>query len=396
MENNQKHSWQEIAKYQKVKDKPRGIALMPKLQPGPVKLTHVQGGADIVNSKFANCGANPNAQASDGGGKKLTNCRVNLIFWGDAWGLPPTPDIATIVNDAASIVTGPYLSALTQYGCYGTFIGAILRTAPGENPPLNYTMNDVENFVVSAINGGGLPEPDEEQTNNLHMVFMPPGSNPPPNLGGEHSYASYTDYDFPFDLDWEDKSHCGFVAFGPRTQISALFSHELAEALTDPEGDGIQINPRNNSNWNEISDVCQNCLGVLNGVIVEPYWSQIDQACVIPVNVVSEMEITCIIKHAPNRYDPIPIWAVGGTNHSTNQPFFMLQTECIGSIDRGNHFFVSNPAGGTVDVKVFTRGRKANGLGFDRYIATVPDNTKKDNLLELPDCKIIPPPYGFG
>lgn len=391
MKANENLTWREIAKHQKLKRNSVGVAKSYKRKTELIKLQPAIGGDDLVNTKFPQCG-NSNI-VSDAGGKKLRNARVNLIFWGDAWNNNPSPDLATIVNDAASILTGPYLTGLVQYGCNGAFLGAVLQTTQGENPPVNYTMDDVNNFVISVINGGGLPEPDEEVTDNLHMVFMPPGTNPPPGLGGEHSYASYTDYDFPFDLDWEDKSHTAFVAFGSRNEMSAIFSHELAEALTDPEGDGIQINPRNDSSWNEISDVCQDCTGNLNGVTVESYWSNNDQACIIPVNVTFEMEITCIIKNSPNRYAQIPIWAVGGIDHTHNQQFFMLQTECIASIDRGNHFFVSNPEGGTVDVKIFTRGRESNNLSFDRYIATVPDDTKKDNLLELPNCQNIPFPF---
>jgi hypothetical protein len=56
------------------------------------------------------------------------------------------------------------------------------------------------------------------------------------------------------------------------------------------------------------------------------------------------MEITCIHKNPRN--DPYhPIKEVGGINRTTNKPFLMSQPDCISSIDRGNHFFVSNPEG---------------------------------------------------
>jgi hypothetical protein len=66
--------------------------------------------------------------------------------------------------------------------------------------------------------------------------------------------------------------------------MSLTFSHELVEALTDPEGNGIQVNPTNPTNWNEICDVCATP-GIVNGVTVQSYWSQQDQACVIPTNI---------------------------------------------------------------------------------------------------------------
>jgi hypothetical protein len=77
------------------------------------------------------------------------------------------------------------------------------------------------------------------------------------------------------------------------------FSHELVEALTDPEGNGIQVNPTNPTNWNEIGDVCATT-GLVNGVTVQWFWSQSDRACVIPANLPLSMQITCI--HTSTRH----------------------------------------------------------------------------------------------
>jgi len=63
--------------------------------------------------------------------------------------------------------------------------------------------------------------------------------------------------------------------------ITSVFSHELAESVSDPDGDGTQVNPRNSSNWNEICDVCCSSYR-LNGVLVQSYWSDRDQACIVP------------------------------------------------------------------------------------------------------------------
>jgi hypothetical protein len=70
-------------------------------------------------------------------------------------------------------------------------------------------------------------------------------------------------------------------ALNNNTSIPRIFSHELVEACTDPEGDAWQINPVNSTNWNEIGDACSSTT-VLNGVLVQSYWSQFDHACVIP------------------------------------------------------------------------------------------------------------------
>src|SRR5205085_12136517 len=136
----------------------------------------------------------------------------------------------------------------------------------------------------------------------------------------------------PFDIDINDRSHIAWVAFGSRAFISSVFSHEVVEALTDPEGDGVQVNPTNPSSWNEIGDVCRTT-GLVNGVTVQSYWSQTDSACVIPANVQLQMQITGIHKNPRN--DPYhPIREVGGINQTEGVPFRMSQIDRIRSIDR--------------------------------------------------------------
>jgi hypothetical protein len=54
-------------------------------------------------------------------------------------------------------------------------------------------------------------------------------------------------------------------------------------------------------------------------------------------------------------------------------------------IDRGNQFFVIGPDGSRADVRVYLHFPPWNQRGI-RYIATVPDNTRADNLLSLPEC----------
>ena len=344
------------------------------------------GGADLVVQTFNNAGDAPNTTTvNDGGGKKLRNAVINLIFWGDAWNANPAPNpsLAQIVSDCAGILSGPYQMRVSQYGATAAQLGSIFISVPGNNPPVNFTTNDVQNLITNAIEGGALPEPDEENRDVLHCVFLPPGTNPPPNLGGLHTYANYSDYDFPFDIDINDRSHMAWVAFGNRGFVSSVFSHELVEALTDPEGNGIQVNPTNANNWNEIGDVCATT-GVVNGVTVQSYWSQTDKACVIPANIPLSMQITCIHKNPRN--DPShPIRMVGGINRTQNIPFRLTQEECIQSIDRGNDFFVIGSDGRRAEVKVFIHFPPW-GLQGIRYIATVADNSRADNLLSLPEC----------
>jgi hypothetical protein len=100
-----------------------------------------------------------------------------------------------------------------------------------------------------------------------------------PGHSGDHFTDS--DYDFPFDWD------TSFVAWvgtgGGLDSTTKVFSHEVAEAITDPHGDAWQVDPRNSSNWNEIGDnEAQNYSYRLNGYLMQSYWSQADQAYFVP------------------------------------------------------------------------------------------------------------------
>src|SRR5262245_28180976 len=53
--------------------------------------------------------------ATDNGGTVLPNPPVYLIFWGSGWNTSTSPSTSSVVNAASSILSGPYLSGLSQY-----------------------------------------------------------------------------------------------------------------------------------------------------------------------------------------------------------------------------------------------------------------------------------------
>src|ERR1700739_3163765 len=91
-----------------------GGVVMPSTHHRPVEVVEPLGGGDVVPVKFTGAGDAPPTTTSAGlGGPKLGRAtRVNLIFWGGSWNSnpQPNPSAQTIVNDAASILSGPYLS----------------------------------------------------------------------------------------------------------------------------------------------------------------------------------------------------------------------------------------------------------------------------------------------
>ena len=88
-------------------------------------------------------------------------------------------------------------------------------------------------------------------------------------------------------------------------------------------------------------------------------------------------QITCILKLNPFS-DHEAIQRVGGIQQN-GQTFNITREQCYDHINGGHIFHVKV---GNADAKVEAYQR--NGQG--KYIRTYPDATKKDNLLNLPQC----------
>src|SRR5262249_49568173 len=98
-----------------------------------------------------------------------------------------------------------------------------------------------------------------------------------PNAASNHNV--YTDYSFPFTFNTRHYAWIGDADSGNLNTITDELSHEVVEAMTDPDGDGIQVLPRNNTDWNEIGDnEAAEYHALINGYIVQSYWSLQDGA----------------------------------------------------------------------------------------------------------------------
>jgi hypothetical protein len=224
------------------------------------------------------CDAPASTTTSSGGGTVISNVSLQLLFWGSAWNSSPSPSIGQVIHAVNSILHGPYMSGLAQYGVSGgNLSGAWIVTGREPNNP--FSTDDVHGIISDLIDQGSFPEPDDPGGRNLYMFVLPANVHSTDTKHtGLHTYD--TDYDFPFDVD---KAWFGWVTHnGTLDSLTPIFSHELVEACTDPEGDGIQVNPRNDSDWNEIGDVCCSNARV-NGVLVQSYWSDQDLACIVPI-----------------------------------------------------------------------------------------------------------------
>ena len=242
----------------------------------PISLVTANGGAlglyaasgDAVASDFV----------SNHGGPLIVNTPMQLIFWGSAWPNAAGPGSSAVTAAIKTVLSGPYLSQMTQYGYQSvTLRGITYVTSP--DPPALYATTDASELVWNMIDQGLFPEPDEAGGRILYMVMMPPGTTHPPGALGAHSDP--WDYDFPADVDY---AWVGWAEYGSLDTITEVFTHELVEAISDPEPDSPAWTMNRTLNGgDEIGDACAYLGDYLDGVLMQAYWSQRWRACAMAV-----------------------------------------------------------------------------------------------------------------
>jgi hypothetical protein len=214
------------------------------------------------------------ANFTDNGGPVLGNVHLQLIFWGAAWAGSPTLSTANITNAVVDILAGSYTSALAQYRGIGQ--GSLLGTTSvtTSNPPNPFSDSDVANLIATLISAGTVPAPHTD-SQLLYCVIMPVGVNSGGSFIGEHTYFTAAD---------GSRAHFAWVTNnGTLDYLTSIFSHELVESCTDPEGSAILgvTGTCSQGGWCEIGDVCEGVFTFLGGVDVQKYWSQRDHACIV-------------------------------------------------------------------------------------------------------------------
>jgi hypothetical protein len=229
------------------------------------------------------------------GGATAGSVSVQLIFWGPSWNAGDAGLRNQLTSAAMNLIDGPYCSAVGQYGLGGpSFRGTTTVISP--TPPASFDDGTIGDLVWACIDAGFFPEPDDSGGRNYYCVLMPPGTSYGPGGAlGAHSHP--TDYDFPFDWDTAWASWIGHADLDTMTRA---FGHELAETITDPEGDAWYVD----SNGEEVGDLCNTRQTWSKGVFVEGYWAKNSRACVVPQ---CQEVITGVVRSA----DHLDIFTVG-------------------------------------------------------------------------------------
>jgi hypothetical protein len=216
------------------------------------------------------------ARFVDHGGPILHAARIHLLYWGSAWtttsASSPTPDQITAAF--RWIVTGPYLTGLAQYRGIRPAVLRGFTVVTTSDPHDGFGNEDVSDFLNVQLDAGVVPGPDPDRQ-SLYIVVVPVGvSAGGDEFAGTHRY--YPRHGQRIHFAWTANSRSLAAA-------TWILSHELVESLTDPEGSAILgvSGTCKQDGWCEIADICPDT-AVVNGVTVDPYWSERARACIAP------------------------------------------------------------------------------------------------------------------
>ncbi|MCU1453214.1 MAG: hypothetical protein JWN46_1360 [Acidimicrobiales bacterium] len=205
----------------------------------------------------------------DNGGRVLDRAKIVLIFRGPGW-ISGTPSSSAASTVFGQILASPFMSDLVQYR--GIRRPVIVSTRVDTSSIGTVTDDprhilskvtlvsdsEVRQAVIDAVNA--RPAPAGEQT--LYMVLV--SADPLPvyaeqnNACGYHSafQSKGTTLIYGTTLNWSART--AFDAWATSCGAPSIFVHEVAEAVTDPQGSGFTLpsgTPLKDTDAGEICDI---------------------------------------------------------------------------------------------------------------------------------------------
>jgi hypothetical protein len=236
----------------------------------------------------------------------LTSPPVFVVFWGSYWGTSAgRSETGRLWGNIQTILGGPYTSRLSQYGGDGKAIAGGTWTV-AKDPGSAYNPKTAQNFFNGLLDqviddpNSHIPRPTTPAHTPIYVVVTDP--NAPAALAGAAGYngqGTYlhinpiSDEEDTTQFIWASTSFAsGGAAAGINTDVfTSVFSHELAEAISDPNGAGgitpPPMLPASLAGSAQIGDNEPDARRYgyrLNGVVVQPYWSAdpADQKYIVP------------------------------------------------------------------------------------------------------------------
>jgi hypothetical protein len=221
-------------------------------------------------------GDNPGLTTSDNGGPMLVNGQVRVVFWGNGWS--SNSALQTQVQNAIDSLNSStyFYSSLPGADLSQYRIGSAARPTRVasfndnyNSPGTTFTANDVFNMLAHEFGSA---------TQFYYFVIPDPNSNFIDGKGDNavHTFGTVNGSRLYFGTERN-------LATPSLDDLTDLYSHEMAESITDLDGTALQVNPRNSSSWNEIGDgQAQNYSYRVGGVLAQSYWSQADGKFTVP------------------------------------------------------------------------------------------------------------------
>lgn len=235
------------------------------------------------------------------GGQVVSSANLYAIYWGSSGSYQAQldPFLQAVTGQGFLGWLGEYDTSTENIGG-GGFAGSIVDT----NAPAGATIDDsqIQSELLNLISAGQVPAPDG---NTLYFFFFPQGVNI--TLGGQGSscstFCGYHDTLVSGSTEayygvMPDPATCGSSCDNQSgnyfADLTSVTTHELHEAITDPEV-GIAIAnsadggayPTFPNGWvassgSEIGDLCAWQNGTYQGYNVQLEWSDQANACITP------------------------------------------------------------------------------------------------------------------
>jgi hypothetical protein len=230
------------------------------------------------------------------GGPLLTATKVFSVYWGAAWAAAPLAVLAGKLDGFFDFVlTSELMDQLAEYSVAGKAIGhgsRIGRTVVSQAAPKKVVSDAAIQQLLRrklADPASGFPATDE---NTLYFFYLPPGTAVV--QGGSRSCQAFCGYHDQIDgtvfyavMPYPGCAGCtgGLAPFDALTSTS---SHELCEAITDPDPGTGRTNlcrdPDPGTGWyddinGEIGDICAWKTRQLGGYTVQLEWSNNSNSC---------------------------------------------------------------------------------------------------------------------
>jgi hypothetical protein len=244
------------------------------------------------------------ALTNPGNNAVIPNIQLQAIYYNDLAGQPAVPKAA--LDAYLSYLAGsPYITMLNQYNTPTQTI-ATGSALPGYNTNITITTNisfnsnngvapsttynglgvydsQVQTAISNALDTNPNPPITNDGVNKMFVVFLPAGVGESANTGNSnlnsiddfayHSRYSHNGKQVRYAIVFYPGSGGG-SAYNPLTalqQLTEVASHEIAETITNPDGNAW--NDPNLGNSGEVGDLENINYSTLNGYVVQDEWS---------------------------------------------------------------------------------------------------------------------------